>query len=139
MADKLVKEEVSDMDFKILIADDEKDIVEMLSAFFTGKGYAVLTAYDGEETLKKIESRPDIILLDVNMPGMDGFEVCRQVREHVSHDVDNRVGATLTLFPVLDSHAIVYHILDIATVFGQSQSFSFCIIFHSLHFVYAQR
>lgn len=72
------------MDFKILIADDEKDIVEMLSAFFTGKGYAVLTAYDGEETLKKIESRPDIILLDVNMPGMDGFEVCRQVREHVS-------------------------------------------------------
>ena len=61
------------MDFKILIADDEKDIVEMLSAFFTGKGYAVLTAYDGEETLKKIESRPDIILLDVNMPGMDGF------------------------------------------------------------------
>ena len=72
------------MDFKILIADDEKDIVEMLSAFFTGKGYAVLTAYDGEETLKKIESRPDIILLDVNMPGMVGFEVCRQGREHVS-------------------------------------------------------
>ena len=52
--------------------------------------------------------------------------------------LDNRVGATLTLFPVLDSHAIVYHILDIATVFGQSQSFSFCIIFHSLHFVYRE-
>lgn len=71
------------MNYKILIADDEKDIVEMLSAFFTGKGYTVLTAYDGEETLRKIESRPDMILLDVNMPGMDGFEVCRRVREHV--------------------------------------------------------
>ena len=60
------------MGFKVLIADDEKDIVEMLSAFFTGKGYDILTAYNGEEILGKIENRPDIILLDVNMPGMDG-------------------------------------------------------------------
>lgn len=72
------------MGFKVLIADDEKDIVEMLSAFFTGKGYDILTAYNGEEILGKIENRPDIILLDVNMPGMDGFEVCRRVRDYVS-------------------------------------------------------
>lgn len=72
------------MNYKILIADDEKDIVEMLAAFFTGKGYDILTACSGEETLKKIGAQPDIILLDVNMPGMDGFEVCRQVREYVS-------------------------------------------------------
>ena len=72
------------MGFKVLIADDEKDIVEMLSAFFTGKGYDILTAYNGEEILRKIEKQPDIILLDVNMPGMDGFEVCRRVRDYVS-------------------------------------------------------
>ena len=72
------------MGFKILIADDEKDIVEMLSAFFAGKGYDILTAYNGEEILRKLEGAPDIILLDVNMPGMDGFEVCRQIREFVS-------------------------------------------------------
>ena len=41
------------MGFKVLIADDEKDIVEMLSAFFTGKGYDILTAYNGEEILGK--------------------------------------------------------------------------------------
>ena len=72
------------MGFKVLIADDEKDIVEMLSAFFTGKGYDILTAYNGEEILRKIEKQPDIILLDVNMPGMDGFEVCRRVRDYDS-------------------------------------------------------
>ena len=72
------------MGFKILIADDEKDIVEMLSAFFSGKGYNILTAYNGEEILRKLEGAPDIILLDVNMPSMDGFEVCRRIREFVS-------------------------------------------------------
>ena len=71
------------MGFKILIADDEKDIVEMLSAFFSGKGYNILTAYNGEEILRKLEGAPDIILLDVNMPSMDGFEVCRRIREFV--------------------------------------------------------
>ena len=67
------------MKYKLLIADDEPDIVTMLISFFEGKGYQVMTASDGIETLKQVELRPDLILLDINMPGMDGLEVCRHL------------------------------------------------------------
>lgn len=69
---------------KILIADDETDIVSMLSKFFEGKGFCVLPAFDGQETLKQVEKQPDIILLDINMPGTDGLEVCKRIRDHIS-------------------------------------------------------
>ena len=72
------------MENKILIADDETDIVTMLSRFFESKGYQVLTAINGVETLKQVEHNPDIILLDINMPGLDGLEVCERIRNHVS-------------------------------------------------------
>lgn len=72
------------MDYKILIVDDEPDIVSMLASFFTGKGYHILTAHSGAEALQKIEQSPDIILLDINMPDMDGLEVCELVRDRVS-------------------------------------------------------
>lgn len=69
---------------KILIADDEADIVKMLSDFFTKKGYEIITAKNGEEAVKKAEKQPDIILLDIGMPKKDGYEVCRQIRSFVS-------------------------------------------------------
>lgn len=69
---------------KILIVDDEEDIVTMLERFFIGKGYEVATALDGEMALKQAERVPDIILLDINMPKMDGLMVCRRIRDYVS-------------------------------------------------------
>lgn len=72
------------MESKILIADDESDIVSMLGSFFESKGFRVLPAFNGAEALKQVEKQPDIILLDINMPGTDGLEVCKRIRDHIS-------------------------------------------------------
>lgn len=72
------------MQYKILVVDDEEDIVLMLKSFFESRNYRVLTALSGKEALKQIEYQPDIILLDINMPQMDGLEVCQRIRDHVS-------------------------------------------------------
>ena len=77
-------EEVSGVRTKILIADDETDIVSMLRAFFESKGYFVLSAVNGNAALKQVEQEPDIILLDINMPGLDGLKVCERIRDYVS-------------------------------------------------------
>ena len=69
---------------KLLIVDDEKDITKMLRDYFTCKNYNVITANNGEEALKKITLNPDIILLDINMPDIDGIEVCKRIREFVN-------------------------------------------------------
>jgi DNA-binding response OmpR family regulator len=68
--------------------DDEPDAVELLTEFLSGKGYEVMTAYNGEEALRRVkEERPHLILLDIRMPGMNGLEVLRQVRQ-----IDQEVG-----------------------------------------------
>jgi DNA-binding response OmpR family regulator len=66
---------------RVLIADDNIQNVELLEAYLAGLDCEIQTAYDGEETLRAVETfRPDLILLDVMMPKLSGFEVCRKVR-----------------------------------------------------------
>lgn len=68
---------------KLLIADDEPGIVDMMKSYFS-PDYDVLTAYSGEEAVFKTALNPDLILLDINMPKMDGLSVCQKIREYVS-------------------------------------------------------
>ncbi len=72
------------MQYKILIVDDEPGIVALLKDYFEINQYTVITACDGVEAMKQVSKNPDIILLDINMPKMDGLEVCKRIREHIS-------------------------------------------------------
>lgn len=65
---------------KVLLVDDEKDIVEFLQYNLEQEGFEVLTAFDGINALTQLSENPDLIILDIMMPGMDGFEVCRRIR-----------------------------------------------------------
>lgn len=66
----------------ILVIDDDYKLVEMVTAMLSANHYAVHAAYDGQEGLRKLyEHRPDLIILDINMPLMDGWVVCQRVRE----------------------------------------------------------
>ena len=67
---------------KILVVDDDTNICELLRLYLTKEGYQVTTANDGEEGLEKFSQvKPDMVLLDVMMPRLDGLEVCRRIRK----------------------------------------------------------
>ncbi len=69
--------------YKILIADDNKQITSILEEYTKKEGYIAISAFDGEEALDKFKSEnPDIVLLDVMMPKKDGFQVCRDIRRN---------------------------------------------------------
>ncbi len=68
---------------KILLIDDEKGIVAVMKTYFEMSGYQVFTAYSGQEAMRKMSCQPDLILLDINMPDMDGLTVCQAIRSHI--------------------------------------------------------
>ena len=70
---------------KILIVDDEENILDIVEAYLVAKNYQVFRAMDGEEALRKAESiRPDFIVLDLMLPDISGLEVCRRIRKSSS-------------------------------------------------------
>ena len=72
---------MADSNSKILIADDNEANVELLEAYLAGVDSDIEIAVDGEDTLAKVESfKPDVILLDVMMPKLNGFEVCKKLK-----------------------------------------------------------
>ncbi len=72
---------------RVLIVDDEPNIVISIDFLMRQAGYQVQVAHTGEEALTLIQQAPpDVIILDIMLPGMDGFEVCRWVREHPEWD-----------------------------------------------------
>jgi DNA-binding response OmpR family regulator len=68
---------------KILVVDDDQDIVELLSIYIKNEGYEPIKAYDGKEAMTKLATNPDtaLMILDIMMPNMDGMEVVREVRK----------------------------------------------------------
>lgn len=69
------------MAYKILVVDDEKDIAESIQNILLREGYEVVVALDGEEALVKVkEDNPDIILLDLILPKLNGYEVLKEIR-----------------------------------------------------------
>lgn len=72
------------MAYRILMIDDDAELLKMLRKYFEMKNYEVITAENGAEGLIKIGLEPDIILLDVNMPRIDGIEVCQRIRDKVA-------------------------------------------------------
>ena len=68
----------------IMVVDDETEILDMLKRYFSLEGYHVITATGGKEALQKLAKQPDLILLDINMPDMDGLSLCKSIRNFVS-------------------------------------------------------
>lgn len=73
---------------KILIVDDDKNICELLRLYIEKEGFEAELAYDGESAVKKFESfNPDLTLLDIMLPGFDGWQVCREIRKKSSKPI----------------------------------------------------
>jgi len=66
---------------KVMIVDDDPDIVELIEEILSMAGYETITAYSGEECIERLKENPDLILLDIMMPGMDGWETLERIRE----------------------------------------------------------
>lgn len=89
------------MEKKILVVDDEQDIVDLISYNLSKEGYKVYTASNGTQAVEVATTvRPDLVILDIMMPGMDGFEVCRSLRQ------DTTLATTAIMFLTAKSSEI---------------------------------
>lgn len=70
--------------YKILLIDDDKNMLKFLKEFLEFENYTIYTAENGEEAMQKLGVEPDLILLDINMPKLNGIEFCRRVRGYIS-------------------------------------------------------
>jgi len=86
---------------KILVIDDDPDVHTLVRKILEPKSYDVVCAYNGEEGLRKVvEERPDLIILDVIMPGKHGFEVCKELKtDEKYHFFSNIPVLMLTVYP----------------------------------------
>ena len=74
------------MSAKVLVVDDEANIVELIKFNLEKNGFTVIAAYDGLDAINLVEQTdPDLVILDIMLPAMDGLEVCRQLRQSVRH------------------------------------------------------
>ncbi len=86
---------------KILVIDDDKDVHAVVKKILEPKSYEVISAYDGLEGLRKVvDERPDLIILDVIMPGKHGFDVCHELKtDEKYHFFSNIPVLMLTVYP----------------------------------------
>jgi DNA-binding response OmpR family regulator len=117
---------------KILIIDDEKDMMLMLEKRLTAEGYSVITATNGAKAIALAKSQhPDIIILDVLMPGMDGGEVAEKLKEHSltksipvifltalltkteEHQENHTIGSNITFAKPLDTEELLAQIKEL--------------------------
>ncbi len=96
---------------RILIAEDQPEGLELLEAYLDAADYEIETAVDGEDTLKKVESfRPDLILLDVMMPRISGFEVCKRLKANpATRDI------VILMITALDQHHDIDRAVEVGT------------------------
>src|SRR5262245_768538 len=101
----------SDRPPRILIADDDPQSVELLEAILTGTHYEVQTAVDGEQTLRKIKDwQPDVILLDIMMPKISGFEVCKRIKAN-----PQTAAIAVLMITALDQPSDIDRAVDVGT------------------------
>jgi DNA-binding response OmpR family regulator len=96
---------------RVLIADDHPEGVELLEAYLSGTGYETQIAYDGEETLRKVNDwQPDLILLDIMMPKISGFEVCKRLKAN-----PKTANIVVLMVTALDQHSDIDRAVEAGT------------------------
>jgi two-component system, OmpR family, response regulator VicR len=93
---------------RVLVVDDNHDNADIIREYLEALGYPVVVAYEGDEALRLFdEQRPTIVLLDVMMPGRDGWEVCREMKQHSEHGRQVRVIMVTALHDWLDKRQAI--------------------------------